>query len=76
MIPTYVTFGQVHAHRVNGKTFDANSVAVIHRETAEAGRNAAFEYFGQKFFTTYHGTPPDMQYFPRGLIEVETNANL
>jgi hypothetical protein len=29
---TYVTFGQDHAHAVNGKTFDKDCVAIIHSE--------------------------------------------
>lgn len=70
---TYVTFGQIHAHSVNGKTFDKDCVAVIHAETAEKGRELAFEYFGPKFAFEY---PEDefnfdhMKYYPRGFIEV------
>jgi hypothetical protein len=72
MVTTYVTFGQTHIHRVNGKIFDRDSVAVIHRKTAEEGRDFAFEVFGPKFFTTY--TDLDnvkLEYYPRGLIELE-----
>ena len=67
----YVTFGQVHVHRVNNKTFDCDSVACIEANSAEEGRKLAFEYFGDKFHNTYYGTPPDMSYFPRGIISVE-----
>lgn len=70
---TYVTFGQDHTHRVNGKTFDCDCVAVIECSDARSGRERAFEYFGRKFFTTYfddefHG---EMDYYPRGFINVE-----
>ena len=73
MHKTYITFGQVHTHRVNNKTFDKDCVAVIHCIDAQAGRNLAFEYFGDKFFTTYYDKQFDkrgMMYYPRGYIEV------
>jgi hypothetical protein len=68
---TYVTFGQVHVHRVNGKTFDKDSVAVIERETSEEGRLTAMVIFDGKFHQTFYDELPAMKYFPRGLIEVE-----
>lgn len=70
----YVTFGQIHVHSVNGKTFDKDCVAVIKAETFEDGRQKAFEYFGPKFATSYQDNQwdnKDMKYFPRGYIEVE-----
>ena len=70
---TYITFGQSHAHAVNGKTFDKDCVAVIEAESAEAGRNVAFETFGDKFCFSYAEPdfkPDMMKYFPRGLIEL------
>lgn len=69
---TYVTFGQEHAHRVNGSTFDKDSVAVINCDSPEHGRALAFELFGAKFCFEYHEDQFDhsnMVYFPRGLIE-------
>ena len=71
---TYVTFGQIHAHRVNGTTFDCDSVAVIDASDATQGRARAVELFGQQFFTTYtedQFNPDDLKFFPRGLIPVE-----
>ncbi len=53
----YITFGQVHVHRVNGKKFDKDSVAVIDCECHRDGRVKAFEYFGGKFFTSYEEVP-------------------
>lgn len=32
---TYVTFGQAHVHRINGKTFDADCVACIEHSDVE-----------------------------------------
>ena len=73
MIKLYVTFGQVHTHLVNGKTLNKDSVAVINCEGIEEGRKLAFEFFGDKFFTTYTEKQVNkemMSYFPRGFIEV------
>ena len=66
VIKSYITFGQVHAHSVNGKTFDKDCVAVIN-----GGRDLAFELFGDKWCFHYTKfSDIDMSYFPRGLIEV------
>ena len=67
----YVTFGQVRAHRVNGYTFDKDSVAVIRAENFADGRKIAFELFDVKwsFFYTEVDLARDkdfMEYFPRG----------
>ena len=70
---TYVTFGQTHVHSVNGKTFDKDCVAVIEAESAELGREKAFEYFDNTFFTTYSEKFWDKEtlfFFPRGYINV------
>lgn len=70
---TYVTFEQVHAHSVNGKTFDKDCVAVIEAETAEEGRDFAFACFGDKFCFSYTEDKFDfgsMKYFPRRFMEV------
>ncbi len=74
---TYITFGQVHAHKVNGKTFDKDCVAVIEAESAEDGRNLAVEYFGPKFCFSFYEDQFDhdsMHYFPRGFIPVNQNG--
>ena len=70
MIKLYVSFGQVHTHSVNGKTFDKDSIAVIEAEDYEGGRDIAFQLFGPKFATTY-SNKPNMEFFPRGLINVK-----
>lgn len=65
----YITFGQCHAHSVNGRTFDKDCVAVINGETPEQCDKWAFEWFGGKFHGHSARLPP-MEYYPRGLIEV------
>lgn len=66
----YITFGQVHAHRVNNQTFDKDSVAAITCEDHEDGRRIANELFGDKFCFSYDEMPPKkLAYFPRGIID-------
>ncbi len=65
----YITFGQIHIHKINHKTFDKDSVAVLDCKDHAQGREIAFNLFGDKFFTTYTDEP-DIKYFPRGIIEV------
>ena len=70
----YVTFGQDHTHRVNGITLDCDTVACYIAKDAIDGRNKAFEYFGDKFFTDYHNeafNKKDLQYFPKGVVIID-----
>jgi len=69
---TYITFGQDHAHSVNGKTFDKDCVAVIEADDAAQGRAKAFEYFGKKWCFEYPEAfwTHEMSYYPRGYINV------
>jgi hypothetical protein len=65
---TFVTFGQGHTHRVNGKTFDCDCIAVV-----DGDRAKVFEIFGPKFCFEYPEENWDegkMKFFPRGYIEV------
>lgn len=74
---TYVTFGQSHAHAINGKTFDKDCVAVIHHAKEEDGRELAFELFGSKFCFEYPSAywHFDLTYFPRGYINANDPSN-
>lgn len=68
---TFVTFGQSHVHRIDGKTFDADCVAVIKCGSPEEGRDKAFELFNSKFCFEYPEQFFDhssMSYFPRGFL--------
>lgn len=71
---TYVTFGQDHIHKINGKVFDKDCVAVITHSLRSEGREMAFEFFNGKFCFEYpedHFDTKIMHHFPRGFI----NAN-
>ena len=65
----YFTFGQSHAHRVRGKTFDCDSVCGIEAESYGEARDKMFENFGPKWCFQYEHEP-DMSYFPRGVIDL------
>jgi hypothetical protein len=70
---TFVTFGQVHTHSVNGIILDKDCVAVLNCKDALDGRMQAHKLFGDKFFTTYYGknfNKDKLKFFPRGLIEL------
>lgn len=71
MVDVFITFGQIHVHSVGGKTFDKDCVAHIRAKSEEDGRRLAFEYFGDKWFTSYSPDPPGMEFFPRGIIQVK-----
>lgn len=69
----YFTFGQVHINRVNGHTLDKDCVAVINASDFAQAREQAFTWFGDKFHQQYSEeafSDDILQYFPRGLIEI------
>ena len=70
----YISFGQVHTHKINNTTFDCDCLAAITCDNHEKGRQKAFEYFGDQFFTSYDADkikdPEFMSWFPRGILEV------
>lgn len=68
----YITFGQVHVHRTNGKTFDCDCVALIEAENFNIGRRIAFDLFGDKFHNQYtegEWSKDKAAFFPRGVIK-------
>lgn len=70
---TFITFGQVHVHSVNGKTFDRDCIAAIESRSEAEGRELAYKYFDDKWHESYFGgAPPDdwLPFYPRGVIDV------
>ena len=63
MKTAWFTFGQSHAHALEGITLDKDIVLEIH---AENPRQVMFELFGKKWAHEYDHKP-DMGYFPRGI---------
>jgi hypothetical protein len=73
MKKTFITFGQCHTHRINGKTLDKDCVAAIKSDSEEEGRKIAFELFKGAFHNSYFSEELDknvLKYFPRGIIDV------
>lgn len=77
----FFTFGQVHAHSINGKTFDKDCVAVVQEDNEEGARryvreatnNQYHESFDIKRFTKKEDM---MRYYPRGLIPMNFRASI
>ena len=69
MLAFYISFGQAHVHRVNGKTFDCDSLCRIYAHNEAAARQRAKEAFDMKWSFLY--TEPELSYFPRGIIDLE-----
>lgn len=67
----YITFGQSHVHRVNGKTFDCDTVALIKADSEMEARKEAFSLFDNKWCTSYNDLESvHMEYYSRGVVEV------
>ena len=67
MTKTYITFGQVHVHSINGKTFDKDCVAEVDLPEEEARA-----IFMPKFCFSYTDlNKVDLSFYPRGLILLE-----
>ena len=66
----YISFGQSHVHRVNGKTFDKDVLCEIECSDYATGRGLAWNAFGDKFGTSYseEQLPKIIHHFPRGVL--------
>jgi len=73
----FVTFGQIHTHYVNGKTFDKDTVAVIKVPKGSNAREIVESYFGLVFAFDYpqeYWNRQKADYFPKGYAGVNFNA--
>ena len=68
----YITFGQIHVHSVNGKTFDKDCLAEIEAETREEAHSMAMKIFNKLFHQCVGEDKLEsfLPYFPRGVIKV------
>lgn len=64
----YITFGQIHTHRINGVTVDCDCWVEIHSTFEKDARQKADELFGQKWSMIYKKYNFDSSHFPRGCI--------
>jgi len=69
----YITFGQIHVHSVNGKTFDKDCLAEIEAGTSEEAHAKAMDVFDKKFHQCLPESMLDeiIDYFPGGIIKLE-----
>lgn len=68
----YFTLGQTHVHSFNGKTLDKNVVIKI---TDEDPRKKMYEFFGDKWAFEYSNLiDVGVEYYPRGIFNINTNA--
>ena len=66
----YITFGQSHIHKINGKVFDKDCVAVVEAGNPDNASALIFDLFSDRFCSC--GTlVPNNKYYPRGFIKVE-----
>ena len=63
----WLTFGQVHTHSHNGRTFDKDCVVLIQADSMAEARQIAFTTFGVKWAGLYDNLP-EMGYYPRGVF--------
>lgn len=67
----YFTFGFGHAHSVNGRTYDKDTVVEITAVTDAEARNIMVDSFGQKWCMQYSNLEEvQMQYYPKGVIKL------
>lgn len=73
-VKAYISFGQAHTHRVLGKTFDCDCLAIVQGVDRDDCRARAFKIFGDQWHNCYSQEEYDAQryafdkYFPRGPI--------
>jgi len=68
MAKYYISFGQVHVHSVNGKTFNKDCLAEIEAKDRREAHDKAMKIFKGVFHNVYE--TPNLTYFPRGIIKI------
>lgn len=69
MRPYWVTFGQIHIHKIDGNFIDKDCVVEIQAENESDARATAFGLFGG-LFCFVKAFEPDMSFYPRGIIKL------
>lgn len=68
----YITFSKSHIHKINGKVFDKDCVAVIECDESRI-KDKIFEYFDQRYSRVYSEEERDLimiSFYPRGFIKI------
>jgi len=73
----YISFGQGHTHRVDGKTYDCDALYKIEAEDSMAGRRAAFAVFDAKWSSIYDEEEmlKSIHYYPRGVLNAQAHSS-
>ena len=74
MAKFYITFGQVHTHSVNGKTFDKDCICEIEAMSNGEAHSKAMHCFDGVFHQCVDESRVDeefLNFFPRGIIPLE-----
>jgi len=64
----YVTFGQVHIHRIGDTVFDKDCVAVVDAYSIDHAMKILDKYFGERYSRIFDNLDfVKMQYYPKGV---------
>lgn len=63
----YVVFGLGHFHRISGKSFDRDCVAVVEASSEKRAYQIINDAFGKNWFS-FDEEKPNMSHYPRGFI--------
>ena len=68
----YISFGQIHIHSINGKTFDKDCLARIEAESYEEAHKKAMEIFNGVFHNCHEENELSqvIEYYNRGVIAI------
>lgn len=66
----YISFGQVHAHKYDGKLLHIDVVAKIRAESEGEVRRFAQAEFENKYMTVYSPERLELKFFPGGIIDL------
>lgn len=69
----YISFGQVHAHSINGQTFDKDSLMAVEAPSELDARLGIFQLTKGKWCGLYPEEQLEtvLHYFPRGVINAD-----
>lgn len=71
----YFTFGQGHAHDVNGHWFDKDQVVQIEAADYSAARKVMFDTFGDKWAFQYDDIEKvHIEYYRLGVVDINGKA--
>lgn len=68
-----LTFGQAHAHEINGRKFDKDTVARITAADYYDCREIAFDTFGKRWCFIYEEKDfdkEDLHYYKNGIVDL------